>query len=124
MLLLAASVVSLLGVGFVLVLAGRNSGRARVLLIGVATLTVVLSWTVVNTMYTLRYTDLHFASTAGGVAFDVPAGSQRPEYRDFAYVAVTIDMTYQVSDTSLRAAVGCAGEFGDSEYRRWFLPWQ
>jgi uncharacterized membrane protein len=45
-----------------------------VLLIGVATLTVVLSWTVVNTMYTLRYTDLHFASTAGGVAFDVPAG--------------------------------------------------
>jgi len=101
-LLLGASVVSLLGVGFVLVLAGRNSGPARVLLIGFATLTVVLSWTVVNTVYTLRYTDLHFASTAGGVAFDVPAGSQRPGYRDFAYVAFTIGMTYQVSDTSVR----------------------
>jgi uncharacterized membrane protein len=101
-LLLGASVVSLLGVGFVLVLAGRNSGPVRMLLIGVAILTVVLSWTVVNTVYTLRYTDLHVASTAGGVAFEVPAGSQGPGYRDFAYVAFTIGMTYQVSDTSVR----------------------
>jgi uncharacterized membrane protein len=102
LLLLAACVVSLLGVGFILVLAGRNSGPGRVLLTGFATLTVVLSWTVINTVYTLRYTDLHFGSTAGGVAFDVPAGSQPPGYRDFAYVAFTIGMTYQVSDTSVR----------------------
>ena len=29
-------------------------------------------------------------------------GSEPPSYRDFAYVAFTIGMTYQVSDTTLR----------------------
>jgi len=101
-LLLGASVVSLLGVGFSLVLAGHNSGAVRLLLIGLATFTVVLSWTVVNTVYTLRYADLHFRSAGGGVVFDLPAGSPPPAYRDFAYVAFTIGMTYQVSDTSVR----------------------
>jgi uncharacterized membrane protein len=96
-LLLGASVASLLGVGLVLILAGRHGGLDRVLLIGLAMLTVVLSWTVVNTVYTLRYADLHYGSAAGGVAFDDPPG-----YRDFAYVAFTIGMCYQVSDTSIR----------------------
>ena len=57
-LLVGASVASLLGVGLALRLAGRESGPLRVLLIGFAVLTVVVSWTVVNTIYTLRYADL------------------------------------------------------------------
>ena len=61
-LLLGASVASLLGVGFALTLAGREGGALQVLLIGFAVLTVVLSWTVVNTVFTLRYADLHFGS--------------------------------------------------------------
>ncbi len=101
-LLLGASVASLLGAGFVLVLAGRDSGPARVLLIGLATLTVVLSWTVVNTVYTLRYADLYHGSGAGSIAFEDQGGSPPPAYRDFAYIAFTIGMTYQVSDTSIR----------------------
>jgi cell division protein FtsX len=47
-----------------------------VLLIGVAVLTVMLSWTVVNTIYTLRYADLHFGSTAAGIAFADSAGQE------------------------------------------------
>ena len=101
-LLLGASVASLLGVGLALHLAGRQGGAQRVLLIGVAVLTVVLSWIVVNTVYTLRYADLDYASTAVGIAFGDSAGRQQPTYRDFAYVAFTIGMTYQVSDTTLR----------------------
>jgi uncharacterized membrane protein len=101
-LLLGASVASLLGVGFALSLAGRDSGPVRVLLIGVAVLTVILSWTVVNTVYTLRYAHLHFGSAAVGIAFGDSAGQERPNYRDFAYVAFTIGMTYQVSDTTVR----------------------
>ena len=61
-LLVGASVASLLGVVFALGLAGRQGGPVRVLLIGVAVVTVVLSWTVVNTVYTLRYADLHYRS--------------------------------------------------------------
>jgi uncharacterized membrane protein len=101
-LLLAASVASLLGAGFALDLAGRESGPLRVLLIGVAVLTVGLSWTVVNTVYTLRYADLHFRSREARIAFGDSNGQQPPTYRDFAYVAFTIGMCYQVSDTTVR----------------------
>jgi uncharacterized membrane protein len=101
-LLVGASVASLLGVGYVLYLAGQDSGAPRVALICVAVLTVVLSWTVINTVYTLRYADQHFRSKPGGIAFGTEDGQQHPGYRDFAYVAFTIGMTYQVSDTTLR----------------------
>jgi uncharacterized membrane protein len=101
-LLLAASVASLLGAGFALSLAGHESGQLRVLLIGLAVLTVGLSWTVINTVYTLRYADLHFSSRDAGIAFGDPDGQEPPTYRDFAYVAFTIGMCYQVSDTTIR----------------------
>jgi uncharacterized membrane protein len=101
-LLLGASVFSLLGVVRVLSLGGRESGPLRMLFIGVAASTVVLSWTVVNTVYTLRYTHLHFTSRDVGIAFGDSAGQEEPTYRDFAYVAFTIGMCYQVSDTTVR----------------------
>jgi uncharacterized membrane protein len=101
-LLVGASVASLLGAGYALHLAGQHHGASRVLLIGTAVLTVVLSWTVINTIYTLRYADQHFRSKPGGIAFGTGDDQQHPGYRDFAYVAFTIGMTYQVSDTTLR----------------------
>lgn len=100
LLLLSASVSSLLGVGFTLSRAGAERGQTRMAFIGVAVLTVVLSWTVVNTVYTLRYAHLNVESTPTGVDFG-GSGSMRPTYRDFAYVAFTIGMTYQVSDTAI-----------------------
>ena len=101
-LLLGASVASLLGVGFTLRLAGGEGGPPRVLLIGAAVLTVGLSWTVVNTVYTLRYAHLHFSSRGAGIGFGDGEGQEPPTYRDFAYVAFTIGMCYQVSDTTVR----------------------
>jgi uncharacterized membrane protein len=101
-LLAGASVASLLGVGFAISLAGGKSGPLQGLLIGVAVLTVVVSWTVVNTVFTLRYADLHFGSAETGIAFADSDGPDVPTYRDFAYVAFTIGMCYQVSDTTIR----------------------
>ena len=49
-LLVGASIASLLGAGYALHLAGQENGASRVLLIGVAVLTVMLSWTVINTV--------------------------------------------------------------------------
>ena len=62
----------------------------------------MLSWTVVNTVFTLRYADLHFGSRRPGIAFDDSDGPDGPTYRDFAYVTFTIGMCYQVSDTTVR----------------------
>jgi uncharacterized membrane protein len=101
-LLVGASAVSLLGVGFALILAGHHSGSVQVLLIAVAVLTVTLSWTVVNTVYTLHYAHRYYGSAAPTIDFGDSAEQQRPNYRDFAYVAFTIGMCYQVSDTTLR----------------------
>jgi uncharacterized membrane protein len=100
-LLVGASLASLLGAGYALHLAGQESGPPRVLLIGAAVLTFVLSWAVINTVYTLRYADQYFRSKPGGIAFGTEDGQQHPGYRDFAYLAFTIGMTYQVSDTAL-----------------------
>jgi uncharacterized membrane protein len=100
-LLLSASVASLFGVGSALGRAGTETGGTRLALIADAILTVVLSWAVINTVYTLRYAHLHFDSATGGIVFgDSDEGP--PDYRDFAYVAFTIGMTYQVSDTTVR----------------------
>ena len=92
---------SLLGVGFVLGLAGREHGGRQIALIAVAVATVTLSWITMNTVYTLRYTHLDYHVRATGVDFG-GSGETTPDYRDFAYLAFTIGMTYQVSDTNLR----------------------
>ena len=52
----------------------------------------------VHTDFTLRYADLYYVPPIGGIDFP---GDDRPDYRDFAYLAFTIGMTYQVSDTGL-----------------------
>jgi uncharacterized membrane protein len=99
-LLLSASVVSLLAVGLVLVRAGKSGGAAESLQAGLSLASVVLSWSVVHTVFTLRYARLYYTGSDGGVNFhqDDP-----PRYADFAYVGFTIGMTFQVSDTELTA---------------------
>lgn len=63
---------------------------------------VVLSWLVVHTIFTLRYARLYYGEPQGGVDFNdkIP-----PCYTDFAYLAFTIGMTYQVSDTNLTSKI-------------------
>jgi uncharacterized membrane protein len=97
-LLLSASVASLLAVGFALAQAGREEGGARAALIVLAVASVVLGWLVVHTVYLLRYARLYYAAPIGGLGF---ADGEPPSYLDFAYVALTIGMTYQVSDTDI-----------------------
>jgi uncharacterized membrane protein len=98
LMLLGASAGSLAAVVLTLLQAGRATGTAQVLLTALAVVSVVLSWAVVHTVYTLRYARLYFSAPPGGIEFN-QAGP--PRYLDFAYVAFTIGMTYQVSDTNL-----------------------
>ncbi len=95
--LIAASLASLLGVGLALLKASGESGTARALTTTVAVATVALSWLAVHTVFTLRYAHLYYLD-GGGIDFH---NDQAPDYGDFAYVAFTLGMTYQVSDTDL-----------------------
>jgi len=100
LLVLASCGASLVAVVFALSVAKHETGGRREGLVAVAVLTVALSWTVLNSVFTLRYADLFFRASGPTIDFgQVDDGP--PAYRDFAYLAFTIGMTYQVSDTTL-----------------------
>jgi uncharacterized membrane protein len=96
---LSAAVASLVAVGFELVNAAHASGTAQdaELMLGLAS--VALSWGLVHTIFTLRYAGMYYAGEDGGIEFNQ---DEPPAYADFAYVAFTIGMTFQVSDTALK----------------------
>jgi uncharacterized membrane protein len=98
LLLVAASGASLAAVAFALLKSSTEQGAAKDLIIAVAGLCLVVSWTTVNTVFTLRYASLYYGDVPGGITFD---GEPSPTYADFAYLAFTIGMTYQVSDTGV-----------------------
>jgi uncharacterized membrane protein len=95
--LLIAIVISLFVVGFVFIRASRQGGRESLTVAVMALVSLLLSWAEIHTVYMLRYTHLYYRD-GGGIDFhDEPA----PDYMDFAYVAFTVGMTYQVSDTNI-----------------------
>jgi uncharacterized membrane protein len=95
---LGAATGSLVGVFYTLQQATELAGITRAVMTAAAMLTIAVSWTLVNTVFTLRYAHLHFTSKAGGLDFH---GETPPDYRDFAYLAFTVGMTYQASDTDV-----------------------
>jgi len=104
--ILSASIASLGGVGYVVV-AGAHSGNGAIVAAVVGVLTVGASWFAVHTLYTVHYARLYYSGEPGGINFHDP---EAPCFRDFAYLAYTVGMTYQVSDTeigltSIRATV-------------------
>jgi len=99
LLLLTAAVASLVAVGLTLVRAAQSQGTAELLRIGLGVASVALSWAIVHTIFTLRYARLYYAGPDGGVNFNQ---NEPPSYGDFAYLAFTIGMTFQVSDTDLQ----------------------
>ncbi|HUB67957.1 MAG TPA: DUF1345 domain-containing protein [Candidatus Methylacidiphilales bacterium] len=67
---------------------------------------IVLSWTLVHTLFSLRYAHFYYIDAhevnrddvEGGLIFP---GEQNPDYLDFAYFSFIIGMTCQVSDVQI-----------------------
>ena len=102
LLLLCAGVASLVAVGFVIVHGADSQGLAKVVLTVFGIGSIVVSWLVVHTTYTLRYAKLFYDTTPGGVTFNQ---DEPPRYGDFAYLAFTVGMTFQVSDTDITSSI-------------------
>ena len=77
--------------------AGHTGPPGRGLLTALAIGSVALAWTSVHTVYVLRYARLYYSPPEGGIDFH----GETPDYVDFAYLGLTIGMTFQVSDTDL-----------------------
>ncbi|MDQ0754756.1 DUF1345 domain-containing protein [Arthrobacter sp. B3I4] len=105
LMILAANMASLAAVAAV-VLDSHNSDAGFRLAGGLLALaSVALSWMLVQTLFTVRYAGLYYStapragSAEGGIDFNQ---DEPPQYTDFAYLATSLGMTYQVSDTALK----------------------
>jgi uncharacterized membrane protein len=98
-LVVGAAIASLVAVSVILIKAANSDGGSKAYFLAVAALSVVLAWWTVHTTFTLRYAHRFFSTSAGGVQFHQRVAEAR--YSDFAYLAFTIGMTFQVSDTDL-----------------------
>ncbi len=95
--ILAASVVSLVGVGLML-LASPDDKRAQALTAVFAVGSVAISWAAVHTLFGLAYARLYYTGPDGGIDFNQ---HEPPGYVDFLYVAFTIGMSFAISDTNV-----------------------
>jgi uncharacterized membrane protein len=84
-------------IAFALLDAADEKDAAQVWATLHALLGVVLAWAVVHSVYTLRYARLYYQD-GRGIDFN---DEDAPDFRDFAYMAFTVGMTYQVADTDL-----------------------
>jgi uncharacterized membrane protein len=96
-----AGIASLAAVVVVIVHAGQVEGVAKGLQTALGIGSVVASWLVVHTSYTLRYAKLYYTGDDTGIDFNQ---QQPPRFTDFAYLAFTIGMTFQVSDTDIQTS--------------------
>lgn len=63
--------------------------------------TVVVSWCVTHTAFTLRYAHLYYREDDEGIGGVEFPGGRPPTYFDFAYFSFTIGMTFQTSDVTI-----------------------
>ena len=93
----AAAVLSLVGVGAVLV--GGSKRDPQVLIAALST--VVASWAAVHTIAAVRYARVYGTDPVGGINFHQ---DEPPRYTDFAYIALTVGMSFAISDTDLASS--------------------
>src|SRR4051812_34621290 len=96
-LVLIASTLSLLAATIV-VRQGHEDTRSLHVALCVAT--VVISWLVTHSAFTLRYAHLYYRDAARAGGIELPGG-EPPDDLDFAYFAFTIAMCFQVSDATI-----------------------
>lgn len=96
--LLLAAVVAVLAVALVIFRSSHSKDLADMVRLALGVAAVVGSWGVLHTVMTLKYARRFYADDVGGLEF---GDDDPPAYRDFAYVAFTVGMTFQVSDTNV-----------------------
>jgi uncharacterized membrane protein len=99
-LLLLSCTASLMAIGVVLVTSHQWQGVPRSLGIALGVASLVVSWTVVQTVFTTRYAGIYYRD-GGGIDFHQ---AEPPRFSDFAYVSFTVGATFQVADTDLTSS--------------------
>lgn len=98
LLILLAAIGSLAAVALVMVGSTDAHGSGRLLLALLAMTSTAMSWLLVHTLFTLHYARIYYSGEPGGIGFNQ---DEPPQYTDIAYMAFSVGMTYQVSDTNI-----------------------
>lgn len=93
---LLAAVASLGAVVQALVRASSGQDALAITLVILSIVAVVLAWTLVNTVFALKYARLYYVDEDGGIDF---RQDQPPTYSDFAYMAFLVGMAYAMAET-------------------------
>ena len=83
----------------VMLVGGQSPPSERTFEAVLSVLAVAAGWVALHTVYALRYARHVLAVEPGCIDFNT---DQPPRLSDFVYLAFTLGMTYQVSDTALR----------------------
>lgn len=101
---ISSACASLLGLGVLLLTAKGMDGRNLTETIVLSFSTVICSWLLVHTLFTLRYAHSYYRACTHketlGYGLDFP-DEKEPDYLDFAYFSFVIGMTSQVSDVQI-----------------------
>jgi len=97
---------ALFAVGFLVSGKKNQAGGHFIIHLLLTLLTVIFSWSLVHTVYGLRYAHAFYGDSdepgvdrhAGGLIFP---GDRLPDYFDFAYFSFVVGMTCQVSDVQI-----------------------
>lgn len=78
-----------------------NSPGAQQAAFTLAAITVMLSWTLIHTIFAFHYAHIYYRGPGDkGHGLDFP-GEGEPDYWDFIYFSFVIGMTFQVSDVQI-----------------------
>jgi uncharacterized membrane protein len=97
---------ALFAVGFLVSVKRSQTDSHFIIHLLLVLMTVIFSWTLVHTVYGLRYAHAFYGDSdrpgvnqhAGGLIFP---GDHPPDYFDFAYFSFVVGMTCQVSDVQI-----------------------
>ena len=96
-----AALASLVAIVALLATVKNVSPAQRILHVSLATTTVVVSWVIVATMFTLHYANLYYSAKPDNPPLRFPETPQ-PVFWDFIYFSFTIAAACQTSDVATR----------------------
>lgn len=96
-----AALASLVAIVALLATVRNVSPAQRILHVSLATTTVVVSWVIVATMFTLHYANLYYSAKPDNPPLRFPETPQ-PVFWDFIYFSFTIAAACQTSDVATR----------------------
>jgi uncharacterized membrane protein len=106
LLVIVASFVSLGAILFLLksTKGGSDAQITEHILLGMAS--VIVSWWLVHTLFTMRYAHLYYSPDKDAPSeklkgLEFPGDEKDPDYLDFVYFSFVVGMTFQVSDIDI-----------------------